>query len=221
MRTLVKTILLSGSLALAAFPAIIGVGTTGGTATLSPTLSTIGYAFSVNSAVDLLALGYWDQGGNGLVSSHEVGIWDSGGTLIASVTVPSGVAATLDSGYPFVNLGAPVALGVGTYVIGGFTYAGPPDGPSDRHLVEPALAVAPQLTFLEDRLIAGPSLAMPTTTSASLTSAYFGPNLIIEPQQIGGDVPEPSTAVLALAGMALVALGLHRRRKEDSDKQIA
>lgn len=220
MRTLVKTILLSGALALAGFPAIIGVGTTGGTPSVSPPNSTIGFAFSVNSPVDLLALGYWDQGENGLLTAHEVGVWDSIGTLIASVTVPSGMAGTLNGGYRFVNLVAPVALGVGNYVIGGFTYNGPPDGPSDRHLVEPTLAVAPQLTFQEDRSIIGSGFALPNTTSAALTSAYFGPNLIIEPIQVGGDVPEPSTAVMALAGVALVALGL-RRRKEEEEKRAA
>lgn len=214
MRTLIQTIVLSGTLACASFPALIGMGTSGGTVSASEAVGTIGFAFSVNTAVNVTALGYWDEGGDGLVTSHDIGLWDSTGTLIATLIVPNGTGGTLQSGFRFVNLGAPVALAVGNYVLGGFTGVPPTGGLGDRFLIEPTLAVAPQLSFGQDRFITGASLALPTQTSPFLSAAFFGPNLLIEvPVPPNGDVPEPSTLVSMIGGMVFVAFGLHRRRR--------
>ena len=46
----------------------------------------LGYKFSVNSDIDVTALGFFDYNNDGLAYSHEVGIWDAAATLLASVT---------------------------------------------------------------------------------------------------------------------------------------
>lgn len=212
MRTLIQTIVLSGVLACASYPAFIGIGTSGGVANISPVAGTIGFQFSVNSAVNLTALGYWDHNSDGLFDSHEVGVWDSGGNLIASLTVPSGTAGTLLGGFRFVDLTTPVALAVGNYVIGGFTLAGTEAVARDRFLVEPTLTLAPQISFLEDRSVLGNTLALPTSSSPFLNAAFFGPNLQIDvPGPPNGEIPEPSTVVSMAMGLALVVLGAYRR----------
>ncbi|MBY0373393.1 MAG: DUF4082 domain-containing protein [Bryobacteraceae bacterium] len=214
MRTLIQTIVLSGALACASYPAFIGMGTSGGTPTTPRVSGTIGFLFSVNTAVNLTDLGYWDEGGDGLIDPHQVGIWDAvSNTLVASVTVPTGTGGTLLGGFRFVSVGAPIALAAGNYVLGGFTLAASENVARDRFLIEPTLTPASQLSFLENRSVTGASLALPTTTSPFLNAAFFGPNLqiaAIDPPN--GQVPEPSTMASMALGVVLVAIGAYRRR---------
>src|SRR4051794_39719346 len=49
----------------------------------------VGWEFTVNSNITLTQLGYWDQEGNGFVSSHQVGLFSDAGTLLTSTTVAS------------------------------------------------------------------------------------------------------------------------------------
>ena len=51
---------------------------------------TLGWGFSLSSALDVTQLGVWDQNGNGLAQSHMVTIWNSTGTAVAQVMIPSG-----------------------------------------------------------------------------------------------------------------------------------
>ena len=214
MRTLIQTIVLSGALACASYPAIIGMGTSGGTPTAPRAAGTIGFLFSVNTAVNLTDLGYWDEAGDGLIDQHQVGIWNAvTNALVASVTVPSGTGGTLLNGFRFVSVGTPIALAAGNYVLGGFTLAATENAPRDRFLIEPTLTPASQLSFIENRSVTGGSLALPTTTSPFLNAAFFGPNLqiaAIDPPN--GQVPEPSTMVSMAFGVALVVIGVYRRR---------
>ena len=74
---------------------------------------TLGYEFTTSVALDVNALGYFDDG-NG--NSHDVGIWTSSGTLLASTTVTGGDPVV---GH-FVYQSIPdLMLAPGTYVIGG------------------------------------------------------------------------------------------------------
>lgn len=56
-------------------------------------------------------LGYWDEGGDGLAIEHQIGLFQYNGagssyTMIATATIPSGTAATLDGGYRWVEIPA-------------------------------------------------------------------------------------------------------------------
>jgi hypothetical protein len=68
-------------------------------------------------------LGYYDQNGDGLSSSHLITLWDnSTQSIIASATVPAGTTAPLINGYRWVQLSSPVTLNYGSYyVIGAHT----------------------------------------------------------------------------------------------------
>lgn len=54
-----------------------------------------GWDFSFNKDGFIQELAIFDGSGNGLFNAHEVGIFTTGGTLLTSVTVPQGSAATL------------------------------------------------------------------------------------------------------------------------------
>ena len=65
-------------------------------------------------------VGIFDQGGDGLIDSHELGIWTSLGSLLVDVTVAAGTGEELDGSYRFHAI-TPMVLSADTdYVIGAF-----------------------------------------------------------------------------------------------------
>jgi hypothetical protein len=80
---------------------------------------TFGYAFTLSSPVLVTQLGLWDEGNNGLISSHAVTIWTSTGTQLVQATIPAGTGGTLTNGFRYVSI-APFSLAAGTYTIAGF-----------------------------------------------------------------------------------------------------
>jgi len=63
-------------------------------------------------------LGYYDQNGDGLASSHLVTLWDnSTQAIIASATVPAGTAAPLINGYRWAQLSSTLTLNYGSYYV--------------------------------------------------------------------------------------------------------
>ena len=83
---------------------------------------TIGWQFDVLNSVTVLAMAWFDEGGDGLQLAHEVGIWDPGGTLIESthLTIPAGTTATLDGIWRIVKI-TPTELVPGeSYIVGGY-----------------------------------------------------------------------------------------------------
>ena len=79
-----------------------------------------GTRFTVGaSSIEVTRLGIWDEGGDGLNASFTVGIYRvSDQALLGSVVVPSGTAATLDSGTRWTDLGTPLTLTAGAdYVV--------------------------------------------------------------------------------------------------------
>lgn len=75
-------------------------------------------------------LGFFDDGGDGLLESHSVGIFaqgsnPGGGTLLADVTIPAGTGAGYTNGYRWVALSTPLVLTNGQhYVIAASTSSG-------------------------------------------------------------------------------------------------
>jgi hypothetical protein len=62
-------------------------------------------------------LGYYDNGGDGLVNSHTVSLWDGNNNLVVSATVPAGTAAPLYDGYRWVQIPQTQISYNGWYVI--------------------------------------------------------------------------------------------------------
>lgn len=83
----------------------------------------MGHSFTITgTSVNVSALGVFDYGADGLIASHLVGIYSvtngvSTPVANASVTVPSGTAATLINGYRYQSLPTPVILGPGNYYV--------------------------------------------------------------------------------------------------------
>jgi hypothetical protein len=159
---------------------------------------TLGWSFTVNSGIDVTALGVFSDSEDGLAESHDVGLWDSAGDLLASTTVDAGTVDPLDDQFRMVEI-APVALTAGsTYYIGAVWL----DGADDMTFPGDAVnfATAPEVTFVTSQYVVAGSLTFPGTSYTS-DPAYFGPNF-----EFTDAVPEPSYMVaLAALGLAVVA----------------
>lgn len=105
-------------------PALIFSSTTGHNVGNGP--FSIGWTFDLISPVAVTALGWFDDGGDGLEESHMIGIWGPAPdrALLHSVLIPSGTSAPLEGQFRSVaipTLNLPVGKG---YTIGGQTAAG-------------------------------------------------------------------------------------------------
>jgi hypothetical protein len=174
-----------------------------------PQTSTIGWAFTVNEALVVNALGVADffngpivpspPPGDGLVFPHHVTLYTATGAVVADATVPAGTAADYSAPFRYVNI-TPVTLNPGNYVIGAFYPTESPTSFSDpiAGSFSPTFTSDPALTITGGRVASGGDV-FPT----SVLTVSFGPNMLIS-------VPEPgAVSLLALAGGLLV-----RRRRD-------
>jgi hypothetical protein len=163
----------------------------------------LGWSFTVNSPFTVNALGFYDDGKNGLTQSHDVGLWTSGGTLLASATITNGNALT--SFWRFASI-APLALGTGTYVLAGTT------GGENYPLSSPGVTgYHPNITFGSSWYTLSNTLVFPTTTD-NAPDAYLAVNFIGDTGSPEEVVPEPATMTLLASG--LVGLAAKSRRKK-------
>jgi hypothetical protein len=168
--------------------------------------STRGYSFDVTSPTGIVvsALSVGDFGGDGLGQSHAVGLWNASGTLLASVTVPAGTAAPLDSSglfryVPITSLTLPQGT---NYVVGAFFVVGSPDG---QFYGWSSLSTAPGINFDQDRYVNNTSLTFPTGTQVQFGAGLVGGSLELTV------TPEPSACALLALGLPLFVT-LQRRR---------
>ena len=162
---------------------------------------TLGWAFQVNSAINVTYLSFFDSAQDGLAESHEIGIWDSDGDLIASATVGAGTTSELRDKFRAVAID-PTLLTPGTYRIGALFLTG-----SDS-LIFPTFTqnfvTAPEITFIRGANAVGTTLKNPTPTFFTMGPTYFGPNFEYQ------SVPEPSSMLL-VGSVALVGLAFRKR----------
>ena len=167
---------------------------------------TLGFEFVANSAMNVTALGLFDDNLNGLAESHQIGLFNSSGTLLASTTIPAGTAAPLTNQFRYVPIPSVTLAAGATYRIGAVYTSG-----ADP-LIFPGTATGfatdPSMTFIGSRFAGGATLTNPTLSGGDGTAnaAYFGPNALL------AAAPEPTTmAVFGL--MAVGAFGIRRRLK--------
>jgi PEP-CTERM motif len=183
---------------------------TGGfTTPFTTSQGTGGWEFSVGATpVTVNALGFWDEGGDGIGNSHQVGLWDSSQNLLRSGTVTNAstiVASTsLDGRWLFVSI-PQITLSNGTFVVAA-TYDGRGGADPDLARVAPFTTTMPGITLITGRQAIGAGLPFPNQV---LAFNVFGPTLA---NLNGAAAPEPGTAALLATG-ALGALALRRRRK--------
>lgn len=183
--------------------------------------ATLGYAFRVGpDPVNILKMGIWDQGANGLVESHEMGIWNTSGDLLASVTVPQGTAGELGGNFRYVDVLGGLMLDADTVYIIAAKYYNVDN--SDAFFMGSATRGAGiDWDASRDRYsIESDSFLFPDSTSEG--SAYIGPNF--EYAIVPVVVPEPDTLFLLVGGAGLLVLlrrsskgnlkGSHRGRAE-------
>ena len=177
----------------------------------------IGWEFTVDTTFEVTELGWFDWQNNGLAASHQVGIWNTAGqTLLGSVTVPSGASATLADGFRYQALGSSIFLVAGqTYRIAGFD----PGVGGDEHVwdvTHSGFANYEVSGFTVDANInlsgggalggAAAGFGYPLGPIGDERAVLMGPNFVF------AVVPEPATSALLAAGLAVLVVGLRRRR---------
>ena len=160
---------------------------------------TLGWAFTVNSAIRIDGLGVWDAGSDGLGTTPPVkaALWTSAGTLLASVTVTdsSTVVASADpSGRWLFETIPTLTLDPGNYVIGALLYNG-----LSSYVIGRAAPIA-QISGISGRYGRVDDGLMPPGFPGA---AMYGPTMRLAP---AATVPEPGSLLLAAAaGLALLA----------------
>lgn len=179
--------LVFASLAPAATTALI----MGGTGSPLPNPGYVnGYLFSViESYISVTALGFYDFGGDGLLSSHQVGLWDANGVLLGSVEIPAGTGAYLENDFRWVNLPTPIFIPTGYFTVAGT------DG-DDPIATDYTREMAPGITYVDGVWVESGTLTYPT---GSQPTAGLGGNFKYD------NVPEPSTwALVVLCGLGVL-----------------
>ena len=161
-------------------------------------------------------LGYYDNGGDGLVNSHVVSLWDNsnGNTLLASVTVPAGTAAPLVDGFRWVQLPSTVNLTYNNwYVIGAQTDN--VDTWGDLITGDAQVSFSGQYANLDSGYEFSRAGRYGNIADGAPSNQAGGSDAIYPAANMGFNVvpvPEPSTLALLGVGTSML-LGITRNRK--------
>lgn len=193
------------AVAVSATPSTPAIVLTSSGIVFESTPYTLGFSFSVQSAVSLDALGVWDRDADGLKAPGEVALWlDGDSTPLVLATVEGDKKAPLLGGFRWATV-TPVLLSPGqVYVVGSFL----DDGWATSFGVGQggSAVVDERVAIVEDRFSTDLMLTYPDASSKSAGGAWLGANLQISA------VPEPEQAALLVAGLAAIALLVRRRR---------
>jgi hypothetical protein len=162
--------------------------------------STVGTEFTVKSSFTVYQLGVFDTGSDGLAQAHPVGIYNTAGVLLATVTVPSGTAASLDSGFRWASLTTPLTLNAGTTYILGAWYS------TNADTFGNTATINSNFTLVKDRYFdGGGGLTFPNLSwNNSSALGWYGPNMA---------TPIPAAVWLLGSGLVGLVAFRHRLRK--------
>lgn len=185
-----------------AVPLVNGIS---GSVSVAGNDQTTGWAFSTSNTLTIDSIGFYDYQADGLNVAHQVGIWNASGVLLASALVDN--ASILSDGFRYTTLPSLLTLLPGTYVLGAFL----PTNVLDGVLRQATYTTIPGVTFLEARIIGGPSLDYPSAPFISVNPGFFSVNLnVVSVSYVPELDPTRGAAPLLLAG-TLFALLAGRR----------
>lgn len=160
----------------------------------------LGFQFTTDTALVISTLGYYDDGGDGLLTSHEVGIFDANGTLLTSTTINSGTVDPLIGHFRYGSI-APFTIGGSL----SFTIAATTGGSSDpwaygTSATLTGLALNPLITVASNagRFVYQANGGLHYPAESFGYTLYAGPNFGFDP----APVPEPGT--FALLGLVIL-----------------
>ena len=170
----------------------------------------LGFQFSTNEPLTISALGFYDDGGDGLAASHDIGVFDSVGNLVVSTTLQAGAGGTLFGNFRYVSIVPSMLDGNQQFTIAA-TSGGLAD-PWAYGFLDSTLSGFsndPAITIGEDGAVYIYSSALQYPTAHYNYSLYAGPNFMIDhDQQVV--TPEPAAAVLLAPALGILLL-LRRR----------
>ena len=137
----------------------------------------VGWSFIATEYIEVTSVGFWDEYGDGLNTTHRVGIWSLGGsTKWVDHTIPAGTGTGLAQGFRFDSLAAPVILPAATYVIAANTTSG-----GDQYLYSATTSTTGPIVYQDGRFEYDPTFAYPPRINTTSLDCYFGPNFKFNP----------------------------------------
>jgi hypothetical protein len=175
----------------------------------------VGWQFTANQAVNVVALAFWDDLGNGFSESHTVGLYDNTlQTLLASTTLSAGtVNPGLDGNtWRFQSISTVTLQAGHDYVVAGTVSS------DVWNSLTGLISVDPRITFDAARESSAGTSSLQYPSLSFARNGDFGASFLVD------SVPEPTTLILAGFGVLVFwAIGRKRmnNRLERFDGQAA
>lgn len=164
----------------------------------------MGYEFSVSIDQTAVALGAFDDQGDGFaIGQHHVGLWTDSGTLLADTFVSSSDA--LQGHFRYASIAGVQLLAGQTYIVGADNWGGNGDNWAWREQGTMGLVEAPGIKHIQDKFTFGSGFVFPNQSEGTFRDGFYGGNLMV------AAVPEPATYALMALGLGLVGVAGRRR----------
>src|ERR1700712_1317785 len=174
---------------------------------------TYGFAFTLQDAETVRAMGVYDDGQDGLLGAADVGVWDQDGNLLAETSISAGTSGQLIGAFRYAGIAPLTLLAQTAYFVGGFQPSDPITSFNIGNLFSGPAGVAaidPNIVSIFDYEAVGGSLAWPYPNTLGIADgAYLAANFTTDFVPI----PSPEPASLAITATGLAGMTSLYRRK--------